>query len=1106
MFVRANTDKDLLNCVIIFKLFYFGSSTVFMEKKQATLLTFFKSGAPKVSSESPSAQEPRSRPTTASSSPRSAVPEIHAKTDNSARKRPLSKNERKSSAQSSSGSSSSESSDSESCSDSSESDASMHSTPGNKRRGPVAKKSKREIDNNESLDTTIDVESLFSFGHAQEEKESRRDFQVSVTEDISSEPILSTEEIDKMCSNVPPYVAQFIRFYYELSSRFEFPSWYNPKNLRDKEKRSPSNPEYDVTTLYVPRKYGKVTEDGHSTPMLQQYWEIKEDHFSDVILFKVGKFYELFYIDAAIAQQVCQLKWMGHDRRAHVGFPETSLQHHAAMLIEQGFTVCVVEQTETVSEANERSANAGRKSTGALVERKICEVFTKGTLIHEDMLGGRACHYLCSVFVHNTDASRFGVAIVDCATGKFQIGELMSLSSLKTVIYSFQPKEILFDPRNVSAESDLSKVLNGSKESLGCVLTRWAMEKTSLPARVGELSAVVETSPPLSFAVSGVISYLKHLLLNEQVVQCGDWSALDMYGTGGGGERMMMDSTVLSQLEILKDSEQSERGSLLKFIDRTCTPFGSRLMRKWVCSPLASATAIGQRQDAVEWLVANPSVRKKLDEKLKQHLPDLERRLQRICAMALQQERNAVYFGEVENKRIGVFLSFLSSIEMGIGILEWFSNEVSEGLLSELAASREGIAEELKLACENLRSVIETKKDGSFCPRKGAFEDYDRLTEQLRDLEKELKDELGNVRENLRIKNSGEAIYVSIKYRNEVEVPVEYEGRVKNWTEADAEITSCRKGYVRFQTERIRHLVQKVEELEQQQKDLLYPFMSRLFGSINERKFLFGALIQRIGEIDCLLSLGKLAAQGGKTWTRPLIGSNNAGVVMVDSRHPIQEHLMQLEKEFVPNTLRLSESAVIVTGANMGGKSTILRQACINIILAQIGSYVPAASMTMAAPVDRIFTRIGASDNILEGKSTFLTELEETAVMLREATPRSLLVIDELGRGTSTYDGVAIAGATLAAITKIGCMCMFATHYHKLCEEDNGKVELFHMECVTKEGGSIELTHKFKKGLYPHSQAMHVARLAGIPESILAEADDISQRFLRNTLIVNDPK
>ena len=215
---------------------------------------------------------------------------------------------------------------------------------------------------------------------------------------------------------------------------------------------------------------------------------------------------------------------------------------------------------------------------------------------------------------------------------------------------------------------------------------------------------------------------------------------------------------------------------------------------------------------------------------------------------------------------------------------------------------------------------------------------------------------------------------------------------------------------------------------------------------------------------------------------------------------------MQLERPFVPNSVELGnpESILIVTGANMGGKSTILRQVCINIILAQIGSFVACSSCCIGNPVDRIFTRIGASDNILEGKSTFLTELEETAVMLKEATSRSLLVIDELGRGTSTYDGVAIAGATLGAIAEIGCACLFATHYHKLCEEDNIEnlekvgnkpIGLFHMECVT-DGGGIELTHKFKRGLYPHSQAMHVARLAGIPESIISEADEVSKQFL----------
>ena len=1076
-----------------------------MEKKQSTLFSFFKPGShPLISTAE--GKENQSRSTTANSSPKckTEIPVVHKSVELDRGSGPKSTQHAKKRKVSVSSSSSCSSSDSSSYSSSESSGASSLSGNGNLIRSTKMstnerKKQRKSLaaeEEEQPYTPSIDVESLYSFGNAFDKDEKRRDFQVE-QRDEPTEPVLSVEEIDKLCKDVPPYVAMFTRFYYELNSRFEFPSWYNPRNLKDKQRRAPTDPDYDVTTLLVPRKNGKVAEDGHSTPMLQQYWDIKEDHFSDIILFKVGKFYELFYIDAAIAQQVCQLKWMGHDRRAHVGFPETSLQHHASLLIEQGYTVCVVEQTETVTEANERSANAGRKSTGALVERKICEVFTTGTLIHEDMLNGRNTHYLCGISGASLD--HIALVIVDCATGQFQLGTVHSTSSLKTILYSFQPREIVFDPK--STGSELMKLLNASKESLGVVITRWNMtenKQATLPDRLttSELWAEVESNKDLHLVVSGVVSYLRHLLLDEQVVQCGDWRKLVSSTTGSS---MVMDSTVLSQLEILKDSEQSDKGSLFKFIDRTSTPFGSRLLQRWVCAPLANPESINERLDSVEWLVARQSIRKKFEEKLKQ-LPDLERRLQRICAMALQQQRNAVYFGEVENKRIGVFLSFLASIEAAISSLEWLSNELNgdakQVLLQELT-SHAGTADEIKLLCQNLKGMIESKKDGSFGPRKGAFDDYDKVLDELKSLDTEFKDELSRVKSEIGIKSSGEAIYVSIKFKNEIEVPAEYESKVKR---IDGEITSCKKGYIRFQTDRVKELVEKSNELEQQLKDLLYPFMARLFGVVNEKKFLLGKLIQRVAELDCLLALSKVSSQG-KTWTRPVFGSDQEGRVtisMADSRHPIQEHLMQLEREFVPNTVELGEkeSILLVTGANMGGKSTILRQVCVNVILAQMGCFVPCSSCTISAPVDRIFTRIGASDNILEGKSTFLTELEETAVMLKEATPRSLLVIDELGRGTSTYDGVAIAGATLSAIAKIGCVCLFATHYHKLCEEVNPAVGLYHMECVTKPDGTIDLTHKFKAGLYPHSQAMHVARLAGIPEPILTEADAVSKQFL----------
>lgn len=1006
---------------------------------------------------------------------------------------------------SSSGSDSSDTSSFSESSDESMSSSSEDSSRARKKKSsPPSKKLKKDATENEVEPTlSIDVNALFTFGSVQEGP-SARSFQVASSADSGTAPILSTEEIDKMCKGVSPFVALFTRLYYEFSGRFDFPSWYNPKNMKDKNRRSPTDPEYNESTLFVPRKNGKVTEDGHSTPMLQQYWEIKEDHFNEIILFKVGKFYELFYIDAAIAQQICNLKWMGHDSRAHVGFPETSLQHHANMLIKEGYTVCVVEQTETVSEANERSANAGKKSSGALVERKICEVFTGGTVIHETMMGPGEPHYLCCITESHGEV---GLVISDCASGRFFVGQISDLSDLKTVLYSYQPKEIIFDPKSTSGL--LIKLLNGFKESMGgtTVLTRWSRwEAVTLPAGAAEMS---KSNRCLETASFGIINYLTHLLLVEQVVLCSDWSILP---PSKSPSTMIMDSTVLSHLEILRDSEGSFKGSLAGFLNRTVTSFGGRIFTKWVCCPLANADRINERLDAVQWLISNKAARKRLEDKLAS-VPDLERRLQRIAAQALQQQRNAVYFGDLENKRIGVFLGFLESIEAVCSIVESLHSALAETgdsfLLDRLTETSD--CDEIRAICRTLRAQIDSKKDGnaiSYAPRKGAFAEYDTKTEDIRAVEQELKEELARVTSELGIR-SGEAIFVNVKFRNEIEISTDYESKLKRSALLDGlgEITSCRKGYVRFQTDSVKKKISKIDQLEQDLKDLLYPFMAKLFSALNIEKLKFLTLINRVGEIDCLLSLAKVSGQSAG-YTRPHFGGPENSIVLKDSRHAIQEHLMQLERAFVANNISLSpqESILLVTGANMGGKSTILRQVGITVIMAQIGCFVPAAECRISQPVDRIFTRIGASDDILEGKSTFLTELEETAVMLREATPRSLLVIDELGRGTSTYDGVAIAGATLDYIAKtLGCNCLFATHYHKLCGEENLKdlkhVGLYHMECRTDENGEIELTHKFKNGQYPHSQAMHVARIAGLPECIIGEADRISKEFVISGLI-----
>ena len=1077
-------------------------------KKQSTLFSFFQSKKPSDSSETsreflptgPVGGEPPSFRTDQKSNVKPRSPQPPSK---SATKRTrvedsdVALGDSDESLLSPTASSSDSSSSDSSSSDTGSSSSEIHS--------PDAKKPKTDA-------PSVDVEKLFIF-HSQstgsdsqefltpiEPPSIRKEFRVNMksaaSSDTLNEPILSVEEIDKLCKNVPPFVSQFTHLYFEYCNRFDFPSWYNPKNLKDKNMRSPTDPEYDVGTLHVPRRNGKVTEDGHSTPMLQQYWDIKQDHFNEIILFKVGKFYELFYIDAAIAQSVCNLKWMGHDRRAHVGFPEVSLQHHASLLIDQGYTVCVVEQTETVTEANERSG----KSTGALVERKICEVFTTGTLIHDNMLSNSDAHYIAAIYMSGSVV----VAIVgDCSTGRFTIHQVTDLTNLKTLLFTFSPKEIIFQ-----GTDDLTRLLAGYREMSGCVVSRWIKWEGNfgLPKEIEVSEQVrnfVSTNPAVNKCVSGIINYLDHLLLREQVTMCSTWELVDDDSllTNHNCGSMILDATVLSHLEILRDSENSERGSLLKFLNQTKTKFGSRMMRKWICSPLTKVEAINARFDAVEFFIKTRTSRK-IFESLGE-FGDLERWLQRICAQALQQSRNAVFFNEVENKRISSFLSFLDAIGKSCNFLEKIGSAGDPpALIQQL--TNPAICSDIRSLCESLKSSIYIGKDNQeFYPKPGVFADYDNVLDKIKVIENELKMELDRVRND--VIGSNEPVFVSVKFRYEMEVPIKYEKIVKDNL---YEITSGRKGYVRFLTDNVKLLVAKLETAEQEKKDLLYPFMSKLFSEVNKSRFMFNALIQRLAELDCLHALAIVSNNSSTpSFVRPTFGlalSDSSSIRLIQSRHPVQEHLMQLERDFVPNDIIVDSSTLLVTGANMGGKSTILRQICVNVIMAQMGCFVPASECFISQPIDRIFTRIGASDNILEGKSTFLTELEETATILQQATKRSLVVIDELGRGTSTFDGVAIAGATLDHITnQIGCNCLFATHYHKLCTDENVEkmknraVHLFHMECKSN-GSEIELTHKFVPGSYPHSQAMHVARIAGIPESILQEAEKVSLEFLNS--------
>ena len=866
------------------------------------------------------------------------------------------------------------------------------------------------------------------------------------------------EEVARIAGLASGFWPDFVFSFFEGLPRFDFPSFLDPRKLKDSQGRSPESPDFDATTLHVPRKGGKVVEEGHSTPMLQQYWEVKAEHFADLVLFKVGKFYEIFYTDAIIAQRVCGLKWMGNDRKAHVGFPESSLHAHALSLLSAGYRAVVVEQTETVSEATERA----QKAT-AIVKREVCEVFTAGTLVHEDMLGSSpAARMLVSLAlnVFNAEASPIGFCAADCASGEVFYTELRedtrNFQVLRSMLYQLQPKEIILSATAPAEVHALLRALPSAPQ-----ITRWAGWEPYLE---------ISTSRPAQVAAGGLVSYLNHLKLDE-LVRSARWIEKNPVC-----DKLVMDAAALAQLEILVGSGPAGSGSLFDFLNQTSTAFGARALRRWVCAPLRNIEEISRRQEVIAWLNDNPRVSRDLQEKMKK-LPDVERKIQKICSLAQQQSRGAVFFTDIEQKRISVFHETLEIIEKLAAVLEILRSNDPPPALAAIAAPAE-----VDSFCANLRARLGKTSDGSWQPAPGGFAAFDDIKLEISAVEKRLTDELKRIRSDLGTK---EANFVHVKYRYEVECPDEYARSV--------EATSTRKGYIRFQPENIKILAEEMTCLEQKLKDCLYPFMAMLFSEFSSRRESLASLVERVANLDCFLALAQVSSSKG--YCRPEFISGPPLLEISSGRHPIQElqRLQTGDREFVPNDIFMKPPSMLITGPNMGGKSTVLRQTCLCVILAQLGCNVPATKFRLS-PVDQIFTRLGARDSLLEGKSTFLVELEETAAILRNATVNSLAILDELGRGTSTDDGAAIAAATLSFINDLGCRCLFATHYHSLIGEFPGVCHA-HMSYSISEG-VVKFEYKLKEGSSPNSQALNVAKLAGLSDEIIKEAAKMTEEFV----------
>ncbi len=907
------------------------------------------------------------------------------------------------------------------------------------------------------------------------------------------------------------------------------------KDKRDANGRRPDEPGYDKTTIQVKLRGGEKF-----TPGQEQYWEIKKHHQDVVIAFKVGKFYELFEEDALIGHRELDLAFMGKGA-PHTGFPEAVLPKYAQKLVELGYKVGIVEQMETPKELEERNragldAHGNKYRPGAkkdkAVHRELCTIVTKGVAFHRD----EKATYLLSV-TEQLDSGLLGICFVDAATGHVHLGQCADdagRSHLRTLLAQLRPEEVLVDESRVSKETytllrrsvpdglfntmasdafcgpDALREMLDSREYFEGGEAGW-------PAALAEAAAC---KPPLALAAfGGCATYLQRLMLDAQLLSLGHmslWSPSDADADADAdaeGSTLVLDAKALENLEVFENSsDHGPKGTLFTILDRCASPFGKRQLRSWLCAPPRRIDEVARRQAAVAALMGATELRAGLTSTLRK-LPDLERLLAKVHGYSVAQAANsATHYEDVGRARLAELIKTLEGFEAVLAALDRAAPMLRDlpddaDHLRTLLRVGDGFPD-LRELLAGFRAAFDWNKaraDGRVVPLPGADDVYDGAKADVA----RAKETLDEVKEHWRSELRDRSIDFWSAAGSPTEpfqLAVSEATLAKRGTPEEFTQMSSKKGTRRFWTDEIRHGVRLYLDANERLERSLTTGARRLYGRFTSSFALWHRAVSVAAEIDCLLSLA--AVSSGQGMCRPAFVESTEPFLSIRAGVNICVQASLAGEDCIPNDIVLgtdpdaaadadaSPPMLLVTGPNMGGKSTLLRQACLTVLMAHLGCWVPADACRLSV-VDRIFTRVGANDAIMAGLSTFRVELEETAAILRGATRRSLVILDELGRGTATFDGMAIAHSVLGhLIEQTRCRSLFATHYHALTRQfelPNPQVGLYHMACVVDdETRHVTFLYKFAAGACNRSHGVNVARLAGLPESLLSLASQKS--------------
>lgn len=795
------------------------------------------------------------------------------------------------------------------------------------------------------------------------------------------------------------------------------------------------------------------------TPLLKQYFAVKAQHPEAVLLYRVGDFYETYSDDAVLVSKVLglvQTKRSNGDKEAvpMAGFPHHAIEQYLTRLIRAGYKVAVCDQLEDPKLVGSRT----------LVKRGVTEMVTPGIAFGENMLEQKEHNYLTGL---TFSKDQCGAAFLDVSTGTFQVAQ-GSTAYIGTLIASLAPKEIVVQRGNEKRVRELyGDTLYVSTLDEWAFVYDAAVEKLKRQLRVDSLKGYAIDSYPLGVSSAGALIVYLEQTQHTGLANICSISRIDE------DKFVWMDKFTIRNLEIFSASAGGEGVSLVSVIDKCCSPMGSRLLRGWLAMPSLDLKELNARYDIVGHFTHDSELLNEVQCHIS-NIGDLDRIISRAATgkimprEVLQLGRGLAQFDPIRKLCSGQGTASgvcapLAELTASIGDCSELLKAITETLTQDAAAAigkgdviAAGVSEEL----DKVREISRGGKDYL-------------LKMQQREIERtgitSLKISYNNVF----------GYYIEVRNAHKDKVPEEW---IRKQTLVNAE----------------RYITQELKEYEEQilsAEDKIYALESAIYNSLIAKIQTAIRTIQKnsmvIAKLDILAGFAELASEN--RYCRPEIGDGLALDIKA-GRHPVIETLMKPGEEYVPNDIHLDrdkQQIIILTGPNMSGKSALLRQTALIVLLAQIGSFVPADSAKIGY-FDKIFTRVGASDNISRGESTFMVEMLETSMILHNLSERSLVLLDEIGRGTSTYDGMSIARAIVEFIHEYGkgAKTLFATHYHELNDLEGiyPRVKNFHV-AVKEVGKEVIFLRKLKEGGTAHSFGLHVARMAGMPKEVLASAE-----------------